>query len=388
MGAYLIDHPPRQRQFRARGTTISGVVVLHTAESAPDTTGTDLGAEGVARFIQGRSDFGSYHWLADSDGPLLLVPMRDFQAYGEGTGTNPHAIHISAATQAHRWPSLPRPWVEATVRNMAKAAHQASDLLEEVHGVRIPARRVTAAQARNRVEGFVTHAEMDPSRRSDPGKGFPWDFFLKCYRELEAGKKPAPPKDDDKGPKPVAPWRVEAAKKAGIQNAELAARACRKAGLPFWVACALLEKESHGRNVFGHDSGGAGPHGQPVTKERFQDFYRKVLAGATSNGVGPCQITWAGSLQNGKRDGGYFNQMIRMGLDPWDPEENMVFGFALLRSHYNRLGDSWEKAGTAYNGSPDYGRDFLAKVKVWRDRLKIKGGLNPKLDGRPPVTLK
>lgn len=185
MGAYLIDHPPRQRQFRERGTTISGVVVIHTAESLPDFSGPDTGAEGVARFIQGRSDFGSYHWLADSDSLVDLIPMERFQAYGDGTGSNPHAIHISAATQAARWDGLPDQWVKETVENMALAAHRASDLLEKVHGVRIPAKRRTKAETDRRLEGFISHAERDPARRSDPGKSFPWDYFFKVYRELE-----------------------------------------------------------------------------------------------------------------------------------------------------------------------------------------------------------
>jgi hypothetical protein len=183
--AYLIDHPPRRTQFKARGTTISGVVVLHTAESLPDFDGPDVGAEGVARFIQGRGEPGSYHWLADSDSLIDLVPMREYQAYGDGTGSNSHAIHISAATQAHRWSGLPDWWVDATVENMALAAHKASSLLEDVHGVRIPARRVTKAESDRRVEGFIAHGTRDPGRRSDPGEEFPWSLFFEVYRDLE-----------------------------------------------------------------------------------------------------------------------------------------------------------------------------------------------------------
>jgi len=233
--------------------------------------------------------------------------------------------------------------------------------------------------------GWCGHQHVPENDHGDPG-ALDWGRVERMAKELLAPDPKPEPKP--KGPRPVAKWRVEAAKKAGIQNAELAARACRKAGLPFWVACALLEKESHGRNVFGHDQGGAGWPGQPVTKERFQQFYREVLNGATSNGVGPCQITWAGSLIQGKRDGGYFREMLEMGLDPWDPEENMVFGFALLRKHYNALDDSWRAAGTAYNGRASYGADFLAKAKEWKARLKIKGTLNPKLDRRPAVFIK
>lgn len=191
MTAYLIDHPPRQRQFRERGTTISGVLVIHTAESLPDFSGPDLGAEGVARFIQGRSDFGSYHWLADSDSLIDLVPMS-LQAYGDGTGSNPHAIHISAATQAARWAGLPDQWVKETVHNMAVAAHRASDMLEKVHGVRIPSIRRTKAETDRRLEGFISHAERDPGRRTDPGQGFPWDMFFRFYDALEKPPKPDP----------------------------------------------------------------------------------------------------------------------------------------------------------------------------------------------------
>lgn len=211
MGAYLIDHPPRQRQFRERGTTISGVVVIHTAESAPDPTGTDLGAEGVARFIQGRSDFGSYHWLADSDSLVDLIPMERFQAYGDGTGSNPHAIHISAATQAHRWNSLPDAWVRDTVENMAIAAHRASDLLEKVHGVRIPAKRRTKAETDRRMEGFISHGERDPGRRTDPGKDFPWDMFFTFYRALENPTPPEPAKPSRGGQVDKALKRTSAA---------------------------------------------------------------------------------------------------------------------------------------------------------------------------------
>lgn len=185
MTAYLIEHPPRIRQFRDRGTTISGVIVVHTAESLPDFHGPDVGAEGVARFIQQRTNYGSYHWLADSDSLIDLVPMEKFQAYGDGTGSNPHAIHISAATQAHRWKDLPKDWVRGTVENMAEAAHRASNLLQKVHGVRIPPRRISKAQSDQRVEGFITHAERDLARRSDPGKDFPWDMFFEFYEALE-----------------------------------------------------------------------------------------------------------------------------------------------------------------------------------------------------------
>lgn len=182
--AYLIENPPRIRQFRERGTRPSGVAVVHTAESAPDVTGEDGGAEAVARFIQDRDTYGSYHDLCDSDSIVLLVPYH-LQAYGDGTGSNPHAYHVSGATQAHRWLLLPRLRRRAMVKNMARASARYAMWLKDNFGIEIPARRITRAESEARVPGFIPHGDRDPGRRTDPGADFPWDLFLRTYhREM------------------------------------------------------------------------------------------------------------------------------------------------------------------------------------------------------------
>jgi hypothetical protein len=188
---YLIEHPPAQRQFRDRGTTPSGVIVVHTAESTPDWVGPDAGAEGVARFIQGRGDFGSYHTLCDSDSILPLVPPW-MQAYGDRTGSNPHAWHVSAATQAAKWGQAPKEWRIETVKNMAAAAARYARWLKRQHGIVIPAHRISRAESEQRKPGFISHAERDPSRRSDPGQGFPWKLFLDTFADLMDPAKPTP----------------------------------------------------------------------------------------------------------------------------------------------------------------------------------------------------
>lgn len=191
MTAYLIEHPPAVRQFRhPRRATPSGVVVVHTAESPPDTVGPDAGAENVAAFIARRTDFGSYHDLCDADTIIQLVPY-DAEAFHDGTGSNPHSYGVSAATQAHRWPELPPEWTDATVRNMARAAARYARWIKAEHGVTIPARRITRAQSEARIPGFISHGERDPGRRTDPGSAFPWSRFLTYYT---AELTPAPPK--------------------------------------------------------------------------------------------------------------------------------------------------------------------------------------------------
>lgn len=181
---YLESNPPRIRQFRRpRRAVPSGVVVVHTAESNPDEVGPDSGAESVARFIRDRTTYGSYHDLADSDGIVHLVPY-DAEAYGDGTGSNPHAYHISAATQAAEWYDVSKEWRVDTVRNMAKATSIYAEWLKKTEGITIPARRISRAQSDARVPGFISHGERDPGRRSDPGKDFPWTLFLRFYDEF------------------------------------------------------------------------------------------------------------------------------------------------------------------------------------------------------------
>lgn len=191
MTAYLIENPPHQRQFRDRGTKPSGLIVLHTAENTPDWVGPDAGAEQVARFIQGRSDYGSYHWLVDSDSIIDLVPLH-LQAYGDGTGSNPFAIHVSAATQAAKWGPASPEWREETVLNMAAAAARSARWLKAEHGVTVPAKLITREASDARQPGFITHALRDPARRSDPGVGFPMDRFLEAYKEMLDPRPPTP----------------------------------------------------------------------------------------------------------------------------------------------------------------------------------------------------
>lgn len=182
--AYLDDHPnPHVAQQRPRRDTPSGVIVVHTAESMLDKIGEDTGAEGVAAFIARRTDYGSYHRLADSDS-VVDVARFEMTTYGDGTGSNDHAIHISYACRAADWPHMTAERRDAFIRNGARAAADAAAWLERVHGITVPARRITRPQSDERVPGFISHGERDPGRRTDPGVAFPWRLFLTTYDQL------------------------------------------------------------------------------------------------------------------------------------------------------------------------------------------------------------
>lgn len=163
-----------------------------------------------------------------------------------------------------------------------------------------------------------------------------------------------------------------AAAAQGIVNVPVLADVCQEASWPFYFALAILEKESGGRNVYGHDAGGAlaGFPGD-VSEGNFAVFRWLVKGGQTSNGVGPFQLTYPG----------FFDDMDAHALRPWDVRDNMWYAVQhIMRPRYTALhksgktvADSFADMATAYNGSPAYGQDALVKARKW---FGIVGGVD------------
>lgn len=131
-----------------------------------------------------------------------------------------------------------------------------------------------------------------------------------------------------------------------VQQAVL--RAADNVGCPWWAALAALWMETgeYGANIFGHDAGGAYCGGGEVTEAKFRDFYAQISAGATSNGVGPLQVTYPGY---------FFNDPDRAW---WDPEKSAEVGCGIIRDLIDAEGDSYEdlkRAGSRYNSGSAYG---------------------------------
>ena len=152
----------------------------------------------------------------------------------------------------------------------------------------------------------------------------------------------------------------------GVQNADAIVRAAVAVGLEVAIAAAIIEKESNGANIYGHDVGGVfsttalgKPPGNTVTEENFREFRRRIAQpGSISNGVGPAQITWPG----------YFPDAESKGFKLWLPEDNIRFGLGLFAAHLRGSG-SIVDAGAAYNGALQYGIDLAGMVGEWRQRL-------------------
>ncbi|HTM85351.1 MAG TPA: N-acetylmuramoyl-L-alanine amidase, partial [Mycobacterium sp.] len=176
---YLREHPnPHLRQYRSpRRQQVRPVIVVHTAENLPDTVATDGGAEAVAGFISRRTDPGSYHSLVDSDSLVRLVRYTD-EAWHDGTGSNPWSLGLSIATTAAWWPLAPRAWRDGAVEQAAQEAARMARFVHAETGAVVQPQRITRAQSENGGSGFISHAERDPKRRTDPGAAFPWAQFL------------------------------------------------------------------------------------------------------------------------------------------------------------------------------------------------------------------
>ncbi|MCP3991883.1 MAG: N-acetylmuramoyl-L-alanine amidase [Actinomycetia bacterium] len=171
---------------------MSGAIVVHTAENNTDTSLPDGGAEAVAGFISRRRDAaGSYHSIVDSDS-TVHVGHYEWEMFHDGTGGNRWSLGLSFACRASQWSTLPEAWFNGALRNGAVEAASMARWVQSTVGVAVPAERITAAEYRSAKPGFISHGELDPGRRSDPGVDFPWSEFLALFQaEIRPTETPA-----------------------------------------------------------------------------------------------------------------------------------------------------------------------------------------------------
>ena len=154
-----------------------------------------------------------------------------------------------------------------------------------------------------------------------------------------------------------------------LANAWAIVVAAKRAGIPYPVACALIERETGGKNVYGHDAGGVFTVPWPglvyVTEENYREFKRRIRAGEKSNGVGPSQITWPP----------YHYAAEDEGLKLWDPVDNIYFGLREFGKLWRSRNWNLAEAATLYNkgnlsgGVNEYGNAIVTRTDVWGARL-------------------
>ena len=152
---------------------------------------------------------------------------------------------------------------------------------------------------------------------------------------------------------------VQILKRHGIVRPDEVVKIARKEDLELAVACTLLEKESGGgRNVWGNDgvdTCGNYDKGSSVTQAAYL-AYKRDRKRCGMQGVGPTQLTWWAFQDRADTRGGC-----------WKWEVNVEVGFEIMAGYIHKHG-LWE-AAKRYNGADSYANDFVAKHRVWRDRL-------------------
>lgn len=181
MSYYLLDNTPARTNFyRQRRGPVLGVVIHVTAGLQGLPTGADSSAEATARYaLTVRDRQVSWHSGSDRDSNLRLLPddYVAFHCQGQNTHTIGHEISKRDTT-----------WADEDPRWVAKTLEQAVESLRpRVRALGIPLRRATAAELERAKAtggppvGFLAHSDLDPSRRSDPGRDFPWARLMRLF---------------------------------------------------------------------------------------------------------------------------------------------------------------------------------------------------------------
>lgn len=202
-GFYLRDVPLTRDQYRdPRRDPLQPVIVVHSTESGPRSL-----ADNVAAFIAGRTDAGSYHIIGDRRGRIVPLVRPTAEAYGDRTGSNRFALHISGCMNAAEWGDLDPTEGEGAdlVETYARMAAIAAGWCV-AHGLQSPRAVLLTKQQSDHpsASGFISHGRRDPARRTDPGAEFPWELFFRRYSELTGA--PTMPTEADRSDL-VAQWQ-------------------------------------------------------------------------------------------------------------------------------------------------------------------------------------
>lgn len=153
------------------------VVVIHDMEFPEKVTA----AEDVARYFATTDTEASAHVCVDSDSVIQCVWDRDV-AYA-APGANHDGIQIELAGYGKQSTAE---WIDRYgVCLLANAADVTAQYCQK-YG--IPARHLTDAQLRAGEKGIVGHAQVSrvylKSNHTDPGAGFPWQFFISSVQNF------------------------------------------------------------------------------------------------------------------------------------------------------------------------------------------------------------
>lgn len=193
MGYYLLDHPnPNGDHFyRSRRKPVKACVI-HITAMLQGVAGNDTSCERLARYAATTDRAVSWHSGSDADSSILLLPdsYTAFHVRGYNSSTIGHEINKVDISWSDEDPA----WVTQTLTQAANC------LRPRLKALGIPLRKATKAELDRAISsgtapvGLVSHSDLDPTRRRDPGADFPWSRFLTM---LEGAPSPFIIKEDN-----------------------------------------------------------------------------------------------------------------------------------------------------------------------------------------------
>lgn len=196
MTYYLLDNPnPHGDHFyrTRRGSVLACVV--HITAGLQDLDGQDdQSAERTALYASTTDRAVSWHSGSDADSNLLLLPDNYTAFHVKGYNSRTIGHEISKANVD--WSIVPEEWIAATLFQAAES------LRPRLKALGIPIRHAAKAELDKAIKtggkpvGLIDHSLLDPTRRSDPGKNFPWLRFLNLLADAHSPvptPTPAPP---------------------------------------------------------------------------------------------------------------------------------------------------------------------------------------------------
>lgn len=206
MGYWLLDHrnPYGNHFYPTRNRKLKAIVVHCTAGLEDlDLKGPDNSAEGTARYAATTLRDVSWHSGSDTDTFIDLLPYS-YTAW--------QCVNYNSSTAGHEisklnmdWNAVSKQWRDRVLFVTALGPDGKGGLRKKAVENGIPFRRATKAELDHAIAtdgppvGFISHADLDPSRRTDPGRNFPWSQFLNLLKA--PGQLPVPPNPDvKKGP--------------------------------------------------------------------------------------------------------------------------------------------------------------------------------------------
>ncbi len=159
---------------------------LHILVGIEDWTPPDDSAEAGIRYGQTCTRPASWSATADADTARDCLPDQ-YVAFAQGVPGSPysyntHGYGIEIGARSTDWTAKPDEWIEATLRNVA-ALCAPRHIRYGWKLKHVTLSQLNADLSTGRPSGYIGHAEITPSTRSDPGwvgsrDTFPWSRFL------------------------------------------------------------------------------------------------------------------------------------------------------------------------------------------------------------------